>query len=176
MGWRRFRSGRRMEFQIGDSVVHPVYGVGRIARIDKKRFTGTAARLYYEVSTAKTTVWVPAETFETIGLRRLTAKLDLTKYRVLLKSRPTTLDKDHGKRRLELVERMKQGSFQALCEMVRDITARGWHKPLGSADAASLRKAYTHLCEEWAAAEGVSITEATEEVDALLSEAEQSYA
>ncbi len=164
-----------MEFKIGDSVVHPVYGVGRIVRMNKQRFTGAEARLYYEVSTLKTTVWVPAETYESIGLRRLTAKLDLNACRDLLKSRPLPLDKDHAKRRLELIERMKGGSFQALCEMVRDLTARGWSKPLGGADAASLRKAHEHLCEEWAAAEGVTVAQAVEEVDALLLQARRAY-
>lgn len=165
-----------MDFKVGDSVVHPIYGVGRIVRMDKKRFTGTKARLYYEVSTQKTTVWVPTETHEAIGLRRLTTKLDLTACRNLLKGRPASLDKDHAKRRLELIERMKRGSFRALCEMVRDLTARGWHRPLGGADTASLRKAHDLLCQEWAAADGVSITQASEEVDALLSEARRAYA
>ncbi len=164
-----------MELKVGDSVVHPVYGVGRIVRLDKRKFTGTQARLYYEVSTAKTTVWVPAETYEAIGLRRLTKELDLTEYRNLLKSRPLSLDKDHARRRLELAERMKQGSFQALCEMVRDLTARGWNKPLGGVDAASLRKAHDHLCQEWAGAKSVSIEEATQEVDALLLEGRRAY-
>ncbi|MDE3089757.1 MAG: hypothetical protein KGJ80_10305 [Chloroflexota bacterium] len=165
-----------MEFKVGDAVVHPVYGVGRIVRMDKKRFTGTEARLYYEVSTVKTTVWVPAETHEAIGLRRLTAKFDLTTFRAMLKSRPVSLDKDHARRRLELAERMKQGSFRALCEMVRDLTARGWNKPLGAADAQSLRKAHDHLCQEWASVESVPIAEATAEVDALLLEARRAYA
>jgi RNA polymerase-interacting CarD/CdnL/TRCF family regulator len=164
-----------MEFKIGDSVVHPIYGVGRIVRMDKKLFTGAEARLYYEVSTLKTTVWVPAETYEAIGLRRLTAKIDLNACRDVLKRRPLQLDKDHAKRRLELIERMKRGSFKALCELVRDLTARGWIKPLGGADAQSLRKAHEHLCQEWAAAEGVSSAQAAEEVDALLLEARKMY-
>ena len=165
-----------MEFKIGDSVVHPIYGVGRVVRMDKKSFTTTTEpRLYYEVSTAKTTVWVPAETFEASGLRRLTTKVDLSVYRDLLKGRPLSLDKDHARRRLELIERMKQGSFKALCELVRDLTARGWSKPLGGADAASLRKAHDHLCQEWAAAEGVPLAEATQEVDAFLLEAKKSF-
>jgi len=165
-----------MQFKVGDAVVHPVYGVGQIIRLDTKRFTGTEARQYYEVSTQKTTVWVPVETHEAIGLRRLTNKPDLAAYRTLLTSHPVSLDKDHSRRRLELAERMKQGSFQALCEMVRDLTARGWHKPLGAADAVSLRKAHDLLCQEWAASKGESIPEAAQEVERLLSEAKRSHA
>jgi len=161
-----------MELQVGDRVVHPIYGVGRIATVGKKRFTGEA-RMYYEIVAAKTTVWVPMESSEAIGLRRLTTKPDLATYRKVLKSRPISLDQDHTRRRMELAERLKQGSFQALCEMVRDLTARGWRKPLGSADASYLRKAHDHLSEEWASADGVSIAAASEEIDTLLLESRQ---
>lgn len=161
-----------MELQVGDRVVHPIYGVGRIAAVGKKRFTGEA-RVYYEVVAEKTTVWVPMESSDAIGLRRLTTKIDLAAYRKVLKSRPLSLTQDHTRRRTELAAGLKQGSFQALCEMVRDLTARGWHKPLGSADAAYLRRAHDHLCEEWASADGVSIAAANEEIDSLLLESRQ---
>jgi len=164
-----------MQFKVGDAVVHPVYGVGQVVRLDTKRFTGSEARQYYQVSTQKTTIWVPVETYEAIGLRRLTNKPDLAVYRDLLSGRPDSLDKAHSKRRLELAERMKQGSFQALCEMVRDLTARSWSKPLGSADAVSLRKARDLLCQEWAASNGVSIAEAVQEVEALLLEGKRAH-
>ena len=164
-----------MHFKVGDAVVHPIYGVGQVVRLDSKRFTGTETREYYEVSTKKTTVWVPVETYEAVGLRRLTNKPDLATYRSLLSGRPVSLDKDHSRRRVELAERMKGGSFQALCEMVRDLTARGWNKPLGAADAVSLRKAHDLLCQEWAASNGVTIADAAVEVDALLLQAKKAH-
>jgi RNA polymerase-interacting CarD/CdnL/TRCF family regulator len=62
-----------------------------------------------------------------------------------------------------------------MCEIVRDLTARSWRKPLREADTASLRRARERLCQEWAAAEDVTLAEATREVDALLLEARQVY-
>ena len=152
-------------------------GVGRVGAVGSAASRGfcIAGCVLPEVASQIATVWVPAETFEASGLRRLTTKVDLSVYRDLLKGRPLSLDKDHARRRLELIERMKQGSFKALCELVRDLTARGWSKPLGGADAASLRKAHDHLCQEWAAAEGVPLAEATQEVDAFLLEAKKSF-
>jgi CarD family transcriptional regulator len=160
----------------GDTVVHPIYGVGQIIRLDQRQFTGTEIRQYFEVSTQKTTVWVPVETSETIGLRRLTTKIDLAGYRSVLKGRPASLNKDHSRRRRELIESLKQGSFQALCEMVRDLTAHGWRKPLGSTDSSLLRKTHEMLCQEWAAADGATVAHATQEVDTMLLEAKRAYA
>ena len=165
-----------MILKVGDTVVHPIYGVGQIVRLEKRQFTGTGGRQYFEISTEKTTVWVPVETCEALGLRRLTAKSDLATYRSVLKSRPISLDKDHSKRRRELTECLKQGSFQALCEMVRDLTALGWRRPLGETDTRLLRKTHESLCQEWAAVDGASVARATQEVDTMLLEAKRAYA
>jgi RNA polymerase-interacting CarD/CdnL/TRCF family regulator len=165
-----------MSMKVGDTVVHPIYEVGQIVRLEERRFTGTEVRQYFEISTESTTLWIPAETCETLGLRRLTARADLATYRSVLKSRPISLDKDHSRRRRELAECLKQGSFQALCEMVRDLTARGWRKPLGETDARLLRRTHKSLCQEWAAVDGASVARATQEVDTMLLEAKRAYA
>ncbi len=114
------------------------------------------------------TVWIPVEAQATIGLRLVTAKSDLDQYRDLLKSRPAPLHKDHKRRHLELVTRLNQGSFQVVCEVVRDLTAWGWRKPLNRTDAVTLKKTQESLYQEWATASGVSIAEATKEVNSLL--------
>jgi RNA polymerase-interacting CarD/CdnL/TRCF family regulator len=165
-----------MGMKVGDTVVHPIYGVGEIVRLEARQFTGVEVRQYFEIKTGKTTLWVPVETCATIGVRRLIAKGDLDTYRTVLTSRPVSLDKDHSRRRRELAECLKQGSFQALCEMVRDLTARGWRKPLGETDARLLRKTHESLCQEWAAVDGASVARATQEVDRMLLEAKRAYA
>lgn len=164
-----------MQFEVGDTVFHPVHGVGHITAISENRFVGNQNRQYYEVATEKSTIWVPIEASATIGLRRVTVKRDLARYRSVLKSHPTWLDDDHGKRRLYIANRLKEGSLDVACQVVRDLTARGWNKRLTQVDTIALRKVREGLDQEWAAAEGVSIAEATQEIDALLLEGRQAY-
>jgi CarD family transcriptional regulator len=164
-----------MSFKVGDSVVHPAHGVGRVVRLEPKRFFGAETRLYYEVAMHNGTYWVPVEPSDANHLRALTAKSDLARYRALLRERPTSLNQDHRQRHLEVMGRLRQGAFRDMCEIVRDLTARSWRKPLREADTASLRRARERLCQEWAAAEDVTLAEATREVDALLLEARQVY-
>ena len=64
--------------------------------------------------------------------------------------------------------RLRDGTFSVLCEIVRDLTARGRIKPLNEADSAALRRARSSLLQEWAAAAEVTLAEATAEVDELL--------
>ena len=164
-----------MQFKVGEVVVHSAHGVGKIVRLEEKRLGGQA-RLYYEVTTHTSTVWVPVDADEAYGLRSVTAKDELERCRGLLRSRPTSLNKDAHQRHLEIIGRLRQGSLQATCEVVRDLTARSWQKPLNEADSLSLRRAREGLCQEWAASGSMSLAEATGEVEALLSEARRAYA
>jgi CarD family transcriptional regulator len=156
-----------MQFNVGDLIVHPAHGVGQIVEIEEKQFSEKGESLYYKVVSAKRTVWIPVEAHEA-ELRRVTAKSELDRYRKLLKSPPVPLDKNHHRRHLDLVKRLKLGSFQVLCEIVRDLTAWGRRKPLGPSDTTILKRSWENLYEEWATAAGVSTAEATKEVEALL--------
>lgn len=163
-----------MAFKVDDWVVHPKHGVGRVVKIENRQFGSGTAQPYYEISLPNGTVWVPVEA-SSCGLRKLTAKDDLARYRNVLKSRPATLNADHRQRQIELTDRLRQGSLQARCEVVRDLSALGWYKPLGEGNAALLRVAHQVLYQEWAMADGVSLSEATHEVEALLQEGKSMY-
>jgi CarD family transcriptional regulator len=160
-----------IQFKVGDFVVHPVYGLGHLVKIEERQFSEMRARLYYQITLPNSTVWIPVEAQATLGLRMVTANLG--QYRDLLKSRPVPLHTDHRRRHLELVNRLNQGSFQALCEVVRDLTGWGLRKPLGRMDMVTLKKAQESLYQEWAMAAGVSTAEAIKEIESLLQTTQQ---
>jgi RNA polymerase-interacting CarD/CdnL/TRCF family regulator len=133
-----------MQLKVGDLVVHPAFGVGHIVKIEEKQFSAKkAACLYYRGTFGtfpETSVWTPVEAQETSSLRLVTAKSDLDQYRYVLKSRPVPSSDEGSLRHTRLVSRLKQGSFQVLCEVVRDLTMSRWQKRLGPADAAILKQ------------------------------------
>ena len=166
-----------MDLINGDRVVHPTFGVGTIASIETHHFSGQAERLFYRVDfetssradCLKTTVWVPVENQRAKKLRPITPKTDLARYRKLLKSAPQELDGDFRKRLVELEDRLELGTFQGLCEVVRDLSARSHEKSLGNSESEILRQARASLNEEWAAAKGIGLEEAVHEIDGFLS-------
>ena len=164
-----------MPFQAGDFIVHPTYGVGNIVRLEEKCLVEDQPRRYYVVAVDKSTVWVPADESNATGLRAITPKKDLDRYRVVLKGQPGSLERDHNKRRMLINERVKQGAFQSLCEAVRDLSAHSWKRPLSEADLTLLQRLSQRLYREWAASAEVSLLDATAEVQALLQEAKQIY-
>ena len=91
----------------------------------------------------------------------------------LLKGPAAPLNSDPRLRQAELRDHLKEGTLIAHCEVVRDLAATGWHKPLSGAMAAFLKSTQDVLCQEWAAVEGVSLAEAESEIAALLDQGRQ---
>ena len=133
------------------------------------------AKLYYEVVTAKNTVWVPVTSATPATLRPLTHKSDLAQYAKILQGKPAPLNEDRRIRQTDLNDRLKPGSFAAMCEVVRDLTALNWRKPLREADAVLLRRVYDNLSHEWALSAGVTVFAAGQQIDALIGESKQAY-
>ena len=165
-----------MLFKVGERVVVPAFGLGDIVAIVNKGFAGGEKRQYYEVANGHGTIWVPVATAATAGLRAITAKSQLAHFRRVLRSDPAELERDNRQRRVDLFGRLKNGGFQDLCEVVRDLTARAAGKALGEADNQTLRRAREDLCAEWAEADGISRERAAEEIAALLAGAQKARA
>ena len=165
-----------LPYEIDDRVVLNPHGIGRIAGLVTKSFAPSGQQEYYEVATERSLVWVAVDRAEAHGLRPVTSKTEMNHYRELLRGRPTLLNTDHRQRHLELHNRERLGTFQAACELVRDLTAYTWKKPLNDVDTATLRHAHTDVCAEWAAADDVTLAQANAEVAALLLEGRQAFA
>jgi RNA polymerase-interacting CarD/CdnL/TRCF family regulator len=125
--------------------------------------------LYYQVVTDDAVLWIPVDDTTALTLRSVTPKRDLSECRRSLSSRPVLLNRDHKKRRVELESRLKNRSLLATCETVRDLTALGRAKPLSDSEDRLLERLFKVLCEEWSAADGVTLSHARQEVQALLS-------
>ena len=157
-----------MEFRTGDDVVHPNYGVGNITRLEERELAASGMRWYYVLAIGTATVWMPMQADGSTTLRAVTRQQDLEQYRSILSGQPVVLNRDYKKRHLDLIERLAHNSFQVVCEIVRDLSALGWNRPMGETDATLLKKVQDNLWREWAAATGQSDQEAIQEVEALL--------
>lgn len=161
-----------MDFKPHETIVHPHFGVGRVVRVVPKQFDERSKQDYYEVSIPGGTVWVAVGESDH-GLRKVTEQADLGRYRNLLKSQPGALASDNRQRKSDLAERMKEVTFGARCEVLRDLWALRAIRPLDESCNTLFKRVHELLCGEWAAADGSSVEEATREVDALLAQGQE---
>jgi len=161
-----------MQFKVGDQVIHPRHGLGHVTNLAIKQFVEGEKRPFYEISFPGSTLWVPLNV-STSGIRKLTGKSEVVRCRKLLLKPATPLNGDPRLRQTELVEHLKEGTLTAHCEVVRDLTAYGWHKPLSGSIATFLRTTLDVMCQEWAAVEDISVEEAATEIESLLEKSKQ---
>ncbi|HSL28508.1 MAG TPA: CarD family transcriptional regulator [Anaerolineales bacterium] len=155
-------------FEIGDQVVHPQHGVGKIVKLEDREFERGDTRRYYEIHIpGGSTVWVPVD-LSNSGLRRLAHRSELVHCRDILKSSPSPLMEDGRVRQSALVAHLRQGTIAAQCEVVRDLSAFVAHKPAYGTISAFLEAMMRVLCQEWAIVEGMTVPEAAEEINSLL--------
>jgi CarD family transcriptional regulator len=160
-----------MHFQVGDKVVHPIHGVGTVKEFSKQLLTGEQAHEYYQVITMNATLWVPINDAGAVELRKVAPRESLGECRKLLRGHAIPFGQNRQMRQLEITKRLKGNLLPELCEMVRDLRARGKQKPLGLTEDKVLRKAYKALCDEWAAVDDVTVQKAVFEIESLLREA-----
>ncbi len=162
----------RSLFEIGDTVVHPQYGVGQVVKLEDREFERGHTRRYYEISIpGGSTVWVPVD-LPNSGLRSLAHKSELVHCREILQAHPLPLTEDGRIRQSELVARLKQGTIAVQCEIVRDLSAFVAHKPAYGTISAFLEALLRVLCQEWAIVQGITVPEAMAEITSLLEQNE----
>lgn len=157
-----------MNFNQGDRVVHHSFGIGVVVSVDEMDFASTEPRRFYRVDFSNTTVWVPVDDYSKGGLRPITPQDHLARYRNVLQCPPATLDSDFRKRQIELEKRMDKGSFQGLCEVIRDLDALDIEKPLSYSERKLLEQTREALVLEWSTASDLTHLEAMSEINECL--------
>lgn len=157
-----------MTIKIGDRVVHPQHGVGHVVNLQDREFEPGVMRRYYEVSIPGGSIlWVPYAP-PSFGLRKLAERGEIELCRRILVSHPAPLGADARSRQSDLANRLKAGTIRTQCEVVRDLYAYGEHKSLYGTMAGFFKQTQNVLCQEWAIVEGMTLSEAIEEVNSLL--------
>lgn len=110
-------------FQVGDTVIYPGYGAGRVVKIGQLRCLGSNKR-YYSIELSddtKTNVWIPVNNAEAKGVRYPTPKSQLVQIWHVLRAGPETLAADHEERYGALQEKLDGGDVFRIAEAVRDM-------------------------------------------------------
>ena len=115
-----------MEYAVGDRVVHPHHGPGRISGVERKELMDGTKRYYViDIPGQALIVQVPVRRVDEVGVRPAMASSRLPELLRTLSSSPRRLPDDHKERQEQIGERLKSGRVMQLAEVVRDLT---WHR------------------------------------------------
>lgn len=149
-----------MQFSVGDKVVHPHYGPGRVTRIEHREILNGKKRYYViEIPQGALTVYVPRRKMDEVGVRAAMSRAKLRSVLDKLGSRPRRLPEDYKERQEEIWEKLKTGRVMALAETVRDLT---WHEQrahLTKKDSEFLAQGTRRLAAEMALVLGTEVAD-----------------
>lgn len=156
-----------MDFNIGDRVIHRAYGSGEILQLDEKH-VGGKTQTFYIVQTSNLTLWVPVEDEGAPSLRYVTPPKQFKALFKILEGKAQELPDDRMERKLILQERMKDGSLDSICRVVRDLHELNKAKKLNDYDATIMDRARGFLLDEWTITFAIPLSQAEKELQGLL--------
>jgi RNA polymerase-interacting CarD/CdnL/TRCF family regulator len=157
-----------MTFSVGDKVIHAFHGPGLITRMDHVQAQAGTRDCYVVDVGNRLIVWVPIDGVSELRLRPPLSMPEVAELSDILSSPAQPLKASSREREQQIKLLMRDGSPQALCELVRDLTVYVARKAPNTNDAAMLEKARTTLLAEWEMA--TASPNAAAEIDALLRE------
>lgn len=142
-----------VQFKSGDNVFYPVYGVAKIASVEKREIAGRKAS-FYILKTLKNdvTVMVPEKKIGEVGMRKvISRKKAMQVFDVLKqKTKTTAAEKKQAwnKRHKGYSEKIKNGDVFEVAEVYRDIRRISKKKDLSFGEKQIMENAFSLISSE----------------------------
>ena len=108
---------KELTYSVGDWIVHHIYGVGQVKRVEKKHVNQTKA-MYYKVQANDSTFWIPVKTADSTHIRPLSSTSSLKRCLRILKKAPREMDSNYKKRENIINKIRAEGKLSSICQMI----------------------------------------------------------
>ena len=156
-------------YQIGDKVVHPMYGAGVVDSIVQK-LVGGVLRDYYilELPNRSMVVMVPTENCEEIGVRPVVDEEQADRVLAAIPEIQVEMTANWNHRYRENMERMKSGDLFEVARVIKGLTIRDQDRGLSTGERKMLHSAKQILISEIVLSKSVSYESVEEELNTAL--------
>ena len=157
-------------FQIGDKVVHPMYGAGVVDSVVQKT-VDDVVRDYYILklpNRSMVVVMVPTENCEEIGVRPVVDQEQANQVLAAISGIQVEMTANWNHRYRENMERMKSGDLFEVARVIKGLTLRDQKRGLSTGERKMLHSAKQILISEIVLSKSVSYESAEEELNTAL--------
>jgi CarD family transcriptional regulator len=138
-----------IEFEIGDNVVYPHHGAGKVLRKEVKDILGDKREyLTIKILHNDMTVMVPTENAALAGLRRVIDEETVKKVLAVLQDECSEMPKNWNRRFKHNRDKIKTGDIYELAEVVRNLAIREAEKGLSTGEKQMFTRAKKILASE----------------------------
>lgn len=138
-----------IDFEVGDSVVYPHHGAGKVLRKEEKEVLGERREyLTIKILHNDMTVMVPTANAALAGLRRVIDEETVKKVLAVLSSECSEMPKNWNRRYKHNRDKIKTGDIYELAEVVRNLAIRESQKGLSTGEKQMFTRARKILASE----------------------------
>jgi len=115
-------AAKALSFDVGDYVVYPKHGVGRVVELQSTEIAGTSLDLYVlRFEKEKMTIRVPVLKADSVGMRKLSSDKTMKDALETLKGKPKVKRTMWSRRAQEYEAKINSGDLTSIAEVVRDL-------------------------------------------------------
>ncbi len=156
-------------YTVGDKVVYPHHGAGKIMKIERKDVLGQQRDyLTIQILHNDMTVMVPVENADRAGLRKVVDTTVVEQVLEVLRGDPTKMPKNWSRRYKHNRDKLKTGDIFEVAEVVRNLAVRHAEKGLSTGEKQMFSKAKKILASELMYARDFNEDEATAFLESVL--------
>ena len=157
-------------FQIGDKVVHPMYGAGVVESIVQKT-VDSVVRDYYilQLPNRSMVVMVPTENCEEIGVRPVVDQEQADRVMAAISDIQVEMTANWNHRYRENMERMESGDLLEVARVVKGLLLREDQRGLSNGERKMLHTAKQILISELVLAQSLPYETVESSIDTVLS-------
>ena len=131
-----------MEFEVGDKVIYPNHGLGTVERIEEKTILGTTCGFYsLRMSSSDTTVLVPLDNVEGVGLRPAISGTEVKKLFLRIGNGKIDNHQNWKGRFKDNSDKMRTGSISDVIDVLKSLNFLSKSKSLSFREKRMLDRA-----------------------------------
>jgi CarD family transcriptional regulator len=158
-------------FNVGDTVVYPHHGAGRILEIVEQDFQGRPRRFYsIQILHNDMTVMVPVDGTEKAGIRPVISEPEVEEVLGVLRDDPTKMPKNWNRRVKHNRDKIRTGEVLEIADVLRNLALRDHEKGLSTGEKQMYSKVKHILASELMYAKRMREDDALRFLDGILAE------
>jgi len=169
-------AAKALSFDVGDYVVYPKHGVGRVIELQSQKIAGIDLELYVlRFEKERMTLRVPTNKAEIVGMRKLSSDKTLGEALETLKAKPKVKRTMWSRRAQEYEAKINSGDLVSIAEVTRDLFRADDQPEQSYSERQIFEAASSRLARELAAMEEVDEATALQKILHILNEAAPQY-
>ncbi len=156
-------------FDVGEEVVYPTLGVGKVESIEEREIQGNKQRFYIlRILADNSMVMVPTDNAETVGLRQLVGQNEVSKVFEILKGDIDDMSANWTRRYKDNLDRLKSGSIFQMAAVFRNLSLLKQKRELSFGEKKMLEDTKELIVTELSHARKISCMQAEEQIDHIF--------